>query len=167
MSLLQCKSFLLPKDIRIAFFVGSLIGVGGLAAFSSFMWYLSVLPANDQGACTMVAFLFTTFTMWCAYSVFCNLKIINMRYEIVNNVAMNYYGKNSIQINLNSDFFKLDMVLPLMVVKSKYNIDYLLVTNQAYIVNPSNTKGGIRALQNLWQLGIVVLPKAAEQFINK
>ena len=160
MSWLQCKFYLFPKDIRITYFVGSLFGVSGLAAFSCFMWHLSGLPENDQNACVLLACLFTLLTGWCIYSGFCNLKIILMRYEISNNVAINYYGNSSIRINLDSEIMKYELVLPLKIAKSNYYIDYYLVTNTANKKITTNTGCGIKVLRNLWESGVVVLPKS-------
>ena len=62
-----------------------------------------------------------------------------MRYEISNNVAINYYGNSSIRIKLDSEIIKYELVLPLKIAKSNYYIDYYLVTNTANKKITTNT----------------------------
>ena len=107
MQYVQCKGYVLSKEIRYCFLIGGFIGILSIAAFSCFMWYVAFTQTHSQAAPGQIALIFMLLAVLLAFLWERNIKIANMRYVLDNEHVSNLCGS---KVNINYELAVIHVV---------------------------------------------------------
>lgn len=158
MQYVQCKGYVLSKEIRYCFLIGGFIGILSIAAFSCFMWYVAFTQTHSQDAPGQIALIFMLLAVLLAFLWERNIKIANMRYVLDNEHVSNLCGSKVKKLELTTCSIIKEVAIQFTFAKGRIDIPFWIITNKTCPPQVLTGNGGLKELRTLWEYGVIILP---------
>ena len=154
--------YVFPTEIRICFLVGGILGVSGLLLFSGFMFYVACMQEGNQLPPLVIGVMFLIFAIGCCIIWIKNIDIINLKYCIYPDKAVNKVGRKTISVDLNGAVYSASIYLPLYIGKGKLVIEYELLSNGTVPTNVKHISNLYKRVRILLKQRCILIPKGAK-----